>query len=117
MVANASVNFQGDVSRYLDSKVLRLSQKHLVLRQFATKVKIPTNEGLTYTATRFNRVPLPYAPLNEGVPPIGETINISQVTGVAVQWGDKITVPDVANLTIKHPVVQQAIRLLGYQVP
>lgn len=117
MVANASVNFSGDVSRYLDSKVLRLSQRHLVLRQFATKVKIPANEGLTYTATRFNRVPLPYAPLNEGVPPVGEEISISQVTGVAVQWGDKITVPDVANLTIKHPVVQQAIRLLGYQVP
>jgi N4-gp56 family major capsid protein len=117
MVANASVNFSGDISRYLDSKVLRLSQRHLVVRQFATKVKIPTNEELTYTATRFNRLPLPYAPLNEGVPPVGEEMSISQVTGVAIQWGDKVTVPDVANLTIRHPVVQQAIRLLGYQVP
>ena len=117
MVANSSVNFQGDISRYLDSKVLRLAQRHLVVRQFATKVPIPKNEGLTYTATRFNRLPLPFAPLNEGVTPVGETMSISQVTGVAIQWGDKVTVPDVANLTIKHPVVQQAIRLLGYQVP
>jgi N4-gp56 family major capsid protein len=115
-VTNSSAQFNADISRYLDDKVLRLAQRHLVLRQFATKLQIPEGEGQTYTATRFNRLPLPYAPLSEGVPPVGETVTISQVTGVALQWGDKVTVTDVANLTIKHPVFQQAIRLLGYQV-
>ena len=117
MATNVSTQFQGDMERYIDKKVLRLAQRHLVVHQFATKVPIPTNEGMTYTATRFNRVPLPFAPLNEGVPPIGETVSISQVTGVAVQWGDKITLTDVANLTPKHSTFQQAIRLLSYQVP
>jgi N4-gp56 family major capsid protein len=112
-----SAQFQADISRYLDSKVLRLAQRHLVVRQFAQKIKIPTGEGLTYTATRFNRLVLPFAPLNEGVPPVGQAPTIQQVTGICVQWGDRVTVTDVADLTIKHPVFQQAIRLLGIQVP
>lgn len=117
MATNTSSQFNADIVRYLDDKVLRLAQRHLVLRQFATKTKIPAGEGQSYTATRFERLPLPYAPLSEGVPPVGETVAITQVTGMAVQWGDMVKVSDVANLTIKHPVFQQAIRLLGYQVP
>ena len=105
MVANASTNFQGDISRYLDGEVLPVAQRFLVLRQFSTKAKIPSGRGTTYTATRYNRLPLPYGPLNEGVPPVGETITITQGTGVVQQRGDKITVPDVAELTIQHPVV------------
>jgi N4-gp56 family major capsid protein len=116
MVANASVNFQGDISRYLASKTLRLSQRYLVLRQFAEKVKIPEGEGLTYTATRYPRVPLPYGPLNEGVQPVGESMTIQQVTGVAIQWGDLIRLPDVATITIKHPLIDVATELLSYQV-
>lgn len=117
MTLNTSAQYQADIVRYLDDKVLRLAQRHLVLRQFATKLKIPAGEGQSYTATRFERLPLPYAPLSEGVPPIGETPTITQVAGIAIQWGDLVKVSDVANLTIKHPVFQQAIRLLGYQVP
>jgi hypothetical protein len=32
-----------------------------------------------------------------------------------LQWGDKITLTDVAELTIKHPLFQKAIELIGLQ--
>jgi hypothetical protein len=40
-----------------------------------------------------------------------------QVTATAQQWGDSVIVTDVANLTIKHPIFQQAIQLVSLQLP
>src|SRR6266550_6630595 len=117
MATAVSSSYQADVTRYLDHKVLRLAQRHIVLGQFAEKIKIPENQGMTYTATRYNRLPLPFAPLVEGVAPSSQAPTISQVTGIALQWGAKVNVTDIANMTIEHPVVDQAIKLLGYQVP
>lgn len=116
MVANASATFAADISRYLDDEVLPLAQRQLVVYQFAKKVRLPDGRGVTWTGTRYNRLPLPIAPLSEGVQPIGETMTISQVTGVVLQWGDKVTIPDVGEMTIQHPLVEQATRLLGYQI-
>jgi N4-gp56 family major capsid protein len=50
------------------------------------------------------------------VPPTGETLQISQVTGVALQWGDKITLTDVAQLTTMYDLIQQSKRLLAVQI-
>lgn len=116
IATNTSAQFQADIRRILDHDVLRLAQRHLVVYQFSKKKKLEPHAGTTWTATRFNRLPVPLAPLSEGVAPAGETLTISQVTGVALQWGDKVTISDVANLTIEHDLVQQAKRLLGYQV-
>lgn len=116
MATNTSAQFQADIRRILDHDVLRLAQKHLIVYQFAKKKKLEKHAGTTWTATRFNRLPLPIAPLSEGVAPTGENLTISQVSGVALQWGDKVTISDVANLTIEHDLVVQAKRLLGYQV-
>jgi N4-gp56 family major capsid protein len=54
--------------------------------------------------------------LSEGVPPVGELMTIGQVTATALQWGDKITITDVAEMTIKHPLFKKAIELMGLQV-
>jgi len=77
---------------------------------------LPKGRGATYTATRYQRVPLPFAPLSEGVPPAGELLTIQQVSATALQWGDKITITDVAELTIKHPLFKKAVELTGLQV-
>src|SRR5215831_6311438 len=116
MAVNLSTSYQADIRRILDHDVLRLAQRYLVVYQFAQKKSLQKHAGTVWTASRFNRLPLPAAPLSEGVPPVGEQITLSQVTGVALQWGDKVTISDVANLTLEHDLVQQAKRLLGYQV-
>src|SRR5215469_4784156 len=116
MATNTSPQFRADIESYLDDEVLPLARRQLVAYRFGEPATLPEGRGTSYTATRWNRVPLPYAPLSEGVPPIGQTMTIGQVTCQLNQWGDKIQITDVAELTIKHPVVAQAKRLLALQV-
>lgn len=116
MPVNQASSFSSDISNYIADEVLPLTQKQLVVYQFGDPARLPKGFGTTYTATRFARIALPFATLSEGVPPIGETMSISQVTATAQQWGDKVTITDVGELTIKHPLFQQAIELTGLQV-
>lgn len=116
MATNTSAQYQGDIRRILDKETLEVAQRFLVVSQFADQKTLENHAGTTWTATRFNRLPLPYAPLSEGVPPVGETLSITQVTGVALQWGDKVTFTDVASITIQHDLLHEATTRLGMQV-
>jgi N4-gp56 family major capsid protein len=113
---NQSSQFQADIQNYIADETLPLSRKQLVAYQFGDPLTLPKGMGVTYTGTRYNRLALPYAPLSEGVPPVGETMTIQQVTATAVQWGDKVTITDVAELTIKHPLFKKATELTGLQI-
>ena len=116
MAVNVASQFSSDIEAYIADETLPLTRKQLVVYQFGDPLTLPKGRGTTYTATRYNRVPLPFATLSEGVPPIGETMTIAQVSATAQQWGDKITITDVAELTIKHPLFKKAIELTGLQV-
>lgn len=116
MAVNQAASFSADIENYIADKTLPLARKQLVAYQFGDPLTLPKGRGTTYTATRYLRVPLPYAPLSEGVPPVGQTMTIQQVSATAQQWGDKITITDVAELTIKHPLFQKAIELTALQV-
>lgn len=116
MANNTSSQFQAVVRRQLSKEVLPITVRYLVAYQFADKRTMEKGNGVTWTATRFNRLPLPAAPLSEGVPPTGESLTISQVTGVALQWGDKVTLTDVAVWTTMFDLIQQSKRLLGVAV-
>lgn len=106
-----------DIQLYIADEVLRIAQRQLVAYQFGQPLKIEKNSGVIYTATRYERIPLPFAPLSEGVSAAGQAITIAQVSATAQQWGDLVRVTDVADMTIKHPLFKQAIRLIGIQQP
>ncbi len=116
MATNVASQFSSDIVAYIAEKTLPLTRKQLVAYQFGDPLTLPKGRGTTYTATRYLRIPLPFAPLSEGVPPIGETMTIQQVSAVAQQWGDKVTITDVAEMTIYHPLFQKATELVGLQV-
>src|SRR5215470_11488816 len=116
MPTNLSPQFQADLEAYIADETLPLARRQLVSYQFGDPLTLPKGRGTTYTATRYNRLPLPFAPLSEGVPPVGETMTIAQVSATAQQWGDKITITDVAEMTIYHPLFQKATELVGLQV-
>lgn len=116
MATNTAAQFAGDVSPFIAAKTLPLVRRQLVVYQFGDPATLPKGMGTTYTASRYNRVPLPYAPLSEGVPPIGQTMTLQQVSAQAQQWGDKVTITDVAEMTIKHPLFKKAIELLALQL-
>lgn len=112
---NTSGQFTADIQNFIQKKTIRLVDRQLVLYQFGDKAVLPKNRGTVYTASQYNRVNLPFAPLSEGIPPVGETMTLTQVSAVAQQWGDTINVTDVADLTIDHPIFQKAIELIALQ--
>ncbi len=116
-ITNAAAGFQSDVEAFIQEEVEPLARRQLVAYQFGKPLRLDINRGTTYTASRYERLPLPYAALQEGVAPVGESMSLSQVTATAQQWGDLVRITDVANLTIKHPLFQQAIQLVSLQMP
>lgn len=116
MPTNTVSQFSSDIEAYIADELLALARRQVVAYGFGDPLELPEGRGTTYTATRYNRVPLPYAPLSEGVPPIGQTMTIAQVTATCQQWGDKVTITDVAELTIKHPLFKTAVDLCGLAV-
>lgn len=116
-LTNLSAQFQADIVPYIQEEVEPLARRQLVAYQFGRPIKLDINRGTTYTATRFVRINLPFAPLQEGIAPPGSAVNIQQVSAVVQQWGDRVIVTDVANLTIFHPVFQQAIQLISLELP
>lgn len=116
MATTTAGSLQADVRAYLGREVLPIAQKVLVIHQFGQKYKLERGHGTMMTFTRYNRLPLPFAPLAEGVPAPAQALTIQQVTGTAQQWGGQVTITDVAELTIFHNPFQMAKKLLAYQV-
>jgi len=116
-VTNAAASFSADIVPYIAEEVLPLARRQLVAYQFGEAIRLDTNRGTTYTASRYQRLPLPFAPLQEGVAPTGEAMTLTQVSATAQQWGDLVRLTDVANLTIYHPLFQQACQLVSLQMP
>jgi len=116
MAINQSASFQADVEAYIAQETLPLARRRLVVYQFADPLELPKGRGVVYQAARWNRVPLPYTSLSEGVPPVGQNMTVTMVSGTAIQWGDKITLTDVAELTIKHPMFNIAKQLCALAV-
>ncbi len=107
---------QADVENVIADRTLELAQRQLVAYQLGEPIEMPKGRGLTYTFTRFNRIPLPAAPIAEDVPPPGQTMTISQVSAVVQQWADKVSITDVMEIATKHPVVKEAEKVMGYQI-
>lgn len=113
---NAASRFSADIANYIQEKTLPLAKRQLIAYQFGDQLTLPKNMGTTYTATRYQRLNLPVGPLAEGVPSVGETMPISQVSATAQQWGDSVYITDVAELTIAHPLFKKAIQLTAMQM-
>lgn len=116
MAIQTSASFPGgSINAHIASKLLMLAQKTLIFHQLSEKAQMPAGEGKTFQFNRYERLPLPLAPLSEGVDPSSTDMTISTVTATADQWGAYVELSDVAVLTIKHPLLQVAMNLLSYQ--
>lgn len=106
---------QDQIPVYIKDKLLSLSERQLVFYQFGDKELLPEGSGKTLQFTRYERLPLPIQPLNEGETPDRVTLQTSVVQTVLDQWGAVVSLTDVAQLTIKHPVMKIATERLADQ--
>lgn len=100
---------------WMRDELLERSERNLVFWDIATKVAMPKGEGKTVQFTRYERLPLPSRPAEESVTPTMTPISLSTVQATVDQWIAGVSMSDVVQLTIRHPLVQQARDLLSDQ--
>lgn len=109
-------SFSGaNINAHIAKELLVLAKKAVVFQQLGETAKMPAGEGKTFQFNRYERLALPLNPLTEGTDPDSSTMSLATVSAVNDQWGAYIVLTDVAKLTIKHPLLETAIELLGYQ--
>jgi N4-gp56 family major capsid protein len=116
MAVNTFSNFSTDSQTYIASQLLMRIHRDVIVYPMARHEKLPNRFSTTFQFTRFEKLPLPNTVLTEGVTPAnGETMTISTVQATMNQWGDYVTLTDVAVITVKHPALEQAVILLSEQ--
>ena len=100
---------------YMMDELLDRAEKDTVFWAICEKSEIPKGSGKTAQFTRYERLPLPEAPLEESVTPVATPITLSTVDAVLDQWGAVVSMSDIVVLIIKHPLLQQARELLTLQ--
>jgi N4-gp56 family major capsid protein len=113
---NTSSQYAGAIARKIDRTALPVAQRYLVLSQFADKKTIGAGVGVTWTADRWNRLPLSQSPIAEGVPPPPQQLTFTQVTGIATQWGGRIVFTDIAVHVVPEDLLQRGSERLGMQL-
>ena len=115
MAASTSTTLAADLQTYFSKRLLDINAKDQVLQTAAYKENLPSNSSKTISFTQYSRLAVPGAVLTEGTTPSDTTVSNAAVTAVVDQWGAFVTLTDVAELTVKHPVVGQLEMLLGEQ--
>jgi N4-gp56 family major capsid protein len=107
--------FQANSHQYIAAQTLKRIHRDLVVYGMGKKEKLPNRFSKTFQYTRYEKLDLPYSPITEGVTPSSSDMSINTVQAVMDQWGSFVNLSDVAQITAKHPALQQAIQLLGEQ--
>lgn len=105
----------GAINAHIAEELLMIANKHIVFQQLGEKAKLPPGESKTFQFNRYERLSLPLSVLTEGTSPSSTDMSLTTVSATADQWGAYISISDVAQLSIKHPLLQVAMNLLGYQ--
>jgi|SRR5215470_5529518 len=98
---------------WLQDELLAVAEKLTVFQDIGDTPTMPEGEGKTYSAQRYERLPLPGSPLTEGITPDSTPLVVNKVTAVLEQWGMVCSLTDVAMMTTKHPALQAAKDRLG----
>lgn len=102
-----------DQEKFLAMKLIQRAQLKLVCNSICDKIQQPTGTGTTAYFVRYNRMNLPMVALTEATDPASSTFTLTSVTVTLDQWGDVLTLSDLAELTTSHPLVKQALELLS----
>ncbi len=107
--------FSGDAQTYIAAKTLIRIKRDVIVYGLGKKEILPNRFSTTFQFTRYEKLNLPTMTLTEGVTPASSSISISTVQAIMDEWGSYIDITDVVDVTVKHPVMQEAITLLGEQ--
>lgn len=114
ITSSSPASLSYDREKAVAAKLLQRAYLRLVAASICDKVSQPKGTGTTVYFIRYKRLNVPLVPLTEGVAPANNgSLVLEQVTSSLDQWGDKVTITDVAQLTTLHPLMQIAQTLLS----
>ncbi len=108
-----STTTASDQEKFLAAKLIARAYLKLIAVSLCDKVQQPEGTGTTAYFVRYQRMNVPMSTISEGVDPVNNSVSVQQFTVSLDQWGDVVTLTDVAQLTTKHPLVQQVTELLA----
>lgn len=110
-----SEGMSAEMKTYYEDTLIDIAGPELVHDQFADKYPIPKNGGKTIEFRKYDNLDPAMTPLEEGVTPKGNKLNVSTITATVDQYGDYITLSDMLTLTAIDNNVVQATKKLGSQ--
>lgn len=110
-----SPGLSGEMKTFYEDTLIDLAEPELIHNQFADKYPIPKNGGKTIEFRKYDSLPKAMTPIDEGVTPKGNKLNMTTMTAEIDQYGDWVQLSDVLQLTSIDNNVVQATKLLGSQ--
>ena len=110
-----SSGLSDEMKTYYSDYLIDNAIPKLVHDQFGQKHPIPKNGGKTIEFRKYSPLPKLTTPLQEGVTPNGQSLNMSTIEATVAQYGGYITLSDMLLLTAIDNNLVQATKLLGAQ--
>ena len=111
----SSAGLSDEMKTYYSDYLIDNAIPKLVHDQFGQKHPIPKNGGKTIEFRKYSPLPKLTTPLQEGVTPNGQSLNMSTIEATVAQYGGYITLSDMLLLTAIDNNLVQATKLLGAQ--
>ena len=111
----SSEGLSKEMKTYYSDYLIDNAIPKLVHDQFGQKHPIPKNGGKTIEFRKYSPLPKLTAPLQEGVTPDGQSLNMSVIEATVAQYGGYVTLSDMLLLTAIDNNLVQATKLLGSQ--
>ena len=111
----SSEGLSKEMKTYYSDYLIDNAIPKLVHDQFGQKHPIPKNGGKTIEFRKYSPLPKLTTPLQEGVTPNGQSLNMSTIEATVAQYGGYITLSDMLLLTAIDNNLVQATKLLPPQ--
>lgn len=120
LINKTTSNTQGndlspEMKTFYSKELIRMATPELVHDQFGQKKPIPRNGGKVIEFRKYDPLPKALTPLEEGVTPTGNKLNVTAITSEVHQYGDYIELSDMLMLTAIDNNLVEATDMLGQQ--
>lgn len=106
---------EDDTQAFYNKTLLVRALPNLLHDKFGQQKPIPMSSTRKQTFRRYNALAVNITALTEGVTPAGKSLAKTDVTATLSQYGDFVTVTDIATWASRDPVLTEAAEVLGEQ--
>ena len=112
---NTTATMSAEMRTFYEKRLIDQAEPRLVHDQFADYYPVPVGGGKTIEFRKYDSLPKATTPLEEGVTPDGQALNVSVVKSDLHQYGGWTPLTDVLQMTAIDNNVVQATRILASQ--